>query len=114
MRIVAYHLLVLALFCPANASDVQQGDSVVGMRDGIACSDLTSFEAFRDTDPKSLKSKLPGKCLVIHAPTLFIADGVKQSAGAVCIRLDDKASRFCFWFSLDKVIARLPAGQRRL
>ena len=114
MRISAYCLLALALCCPASASDVQRGDSVVAMHDGIACSDLTSFESFRDTDPKSLKSKLPGKCLVIHAPTLFIADDVKQSNGAVCIRLDDRVSQTCFWFSLDKVIARLPAGQRRL
>jgi hypothetical protein len=113
MRISASCLTILTLCCPANASDVQQGDSVIAKRDGVACSDLPSFEAFRDSDPKT-PNKLPGTCLIVHADTMLIADDVNQSAGIACVRVDDKVSRLCFWLSLDKLVARLPAGQRRL
>jgi hypothetical protein len=73
----------------------------------------TSFEAFQNSDPKTL-NKLPGGCLVVHGdPTFFIADAVKESAAAVCIRLEHSPLP-CLWFSLGKVIARLPAGQQRI
>ncbi len=113
MRILASCFAILALGGPAVASDVQPGDHVWAIYDGIACSDWTSFEAFRDSDPKT-QNKLPGACLVVHGdPTQFIADAVKESAAAVCIR-GDKSPPPCFWFSLGKVIARLSAGQQRV
>ena len=41
-------------------------------------------------------ARLPGGCLVVHGdPTLFIADAVKESAAAVCIRRD-KSPPPCF------------------
>jgi hypothetical protein len=113
MRILASCFVILALGGPAVASDVQPGDHIAVIHDGIACSDWTSFEAFQDSDPKTL-NKLPGGCLVVHGapPTLFVADAVKESDAAVCIRLEHSPPP-CFWFSLGKVIARLSAGQRR-
>jgi hypothetical protein len=114
MRILASCFAILALGGRAVASDVQPNDHVMAIYDGIACSDWTSFEAFQNSDLKTL-NKLPGGCLVVHGapPTLFIADAVKESAAAVCIRREYSPPP-CFWFSLGKVIARLRAGQRRI
>jgi len=113
MRIPASCFAILALGCPAVASDVRPGDHLAAIYDGIACSDWTSFEACQNSDSKTL-NKLPGGCVVVHGdPTFFIVDAVKESAAAVCIRLEHSPPP-CLWFSLGKVIARLPAGQQRI
>ena len=56
--------------------------------------------------------------VVVHGapPTLWIADAVKESEAAVCIRLDvsPPPPPPCLWFSLGKVRARLSTGQRRI
>jgi hypothetical protein len=113
MRNSASFFAILALGGPAVASDVQLGDHIAAIHDGIACSDWTSFEAFQNSDPKTL-NKLPDGCLVVHGdPTFFVVDAMKESAAAVCIRLEHSPPP-CLWFSLGKVIARLPAGQQRI
>jgi hypothetical protein len=72
------------------------------------------LKSFRDGDLKTL-NKLSEGCLVVHGapPTLWIADAVKESEAAVCIRLDVSPPP-CLWFSLGKVRARLSTGQRRI
>ena len=92
MRIPASCFAILALGCPAVASDVRPSDHLAAIYDGIACSDWTSFEASQDIDPK-VPNKLPGGCLVVHGapPALFIVDAVKAYAtvGEICEALRD-------------------------
>ena len=75
---------ILALGGHAVASDVQPGDHVAAISDGIARSDWPSFEAFQDGDARKL-DKLADGCLIFHGapPTLWIADVVKETAAAV-------------------------------
>lgn len=117
MRLPVPFFAILALGGPAFASDVQPGDHVAAISDGIACFDWKSFEVLRDGDLKAL-NKLSEGCLVVHGapPTLWIADTVKESEAAVCIRLDvsPPPPPPCLWFSLGKVRARLSTGQRRI
>jgi hypothetical protein len=118
MGILAACCAILALGRTALASDVQLGDHVMAISDGIGCSDWTSFEAILsldNSDLRALKGKLPSGCLVIHGapPTLWIVDAMNDSTEAVCIRHDNFAPP-CFWFSLRKVRAMLSAGQRRV
>jgi hypothetical protein len=115
MRILVACLAILALGRAAVAADVQLGDHVIAVYDGIGCSDWTSFEALHNTDPRTLKDKLPRGCLIVHGspPALLVVDAVKEGAAAICVR-GDASSAPCVWFSLDKVRTLLSAGQRRL
>jgi len=93
MRILAACFVILALSRTALASDVQVGDHVLAIYDGIGCSDWTSFESFvapDKGDPRRLKGELPAGCQIIHGapPTPLAVDAVDHSAEAVCIRLD--------------------------
>jgi len=96
------------------ASDVQPNDFVFAMEDGVACSDWTSFQAFRETNPRALKVKLPADCLIIYGdPVRLFVDSVENNAAAVCVR-PYAYSGPCLWFSLGKVKAQLSPGQRRV
>ena len=115
MRILIASFLILALSRAAFALDIQVGDRVIAVYDGIGCSDETSFEALRGTDPRTLKTKLPAGCLIVAGapPTMLIVDAVKEGAAATCVRVVTVSSTPCFWFSLEKVRTLLSAGQRR-
>jgi len=65
MRIsVVACLAILAFSHPAAAIDVQPGDRAAAVHDGIGCSQWRSFQAFRDTDPRTAKSGLPLDCRI--------------------------------------------------
>jgi hypothetical protein len=115
MRILAVCFAILTFGRTAVASDVQVGDHVLTISGGIACSEWTSFEALRNSDPQMQKGKLPAGCrmVVTPPPPLFIVDAVKESADAVCVRPDNWPPP-CFWFSLGKVRTLLAAGQIKI
>ena len=113
MRILVACLAILAFSHPAVAIDVQPGDRAAVVHDGIGCSEWSAFEAFRDTDPRNLKSRLPLECLIVHGATLLVVDVVKQDAGAICAHVNGLSER-CFWFPLDKVVMGLSPGQQRI
>jgi hypothetical protein len=100
---------------PWSRFSSQLGDHVLTISGGIACSEWTSFEALRNSDPQTLNGKLPAGCLIVVTPPppLFIVDAVKESADAVCIR-PEHSSPPCFWFSLGKVRTPLPVGQSKV
>ncbi|WP_166297799.1 hypothetical protein [Bradyrhizobium sp. 2S1] len=114
MRILVASFAILALSRVAFALDVQVGDQVIAVNDGIGCSGWASFEALHDTDPRTLKNKLPAGCLIVHGapPALLVVDAVKEGAAAICVRVN-ASSAPCFWFSLDKIRTLLSAGQSR-
>jgi hypothetical protein len=115
MRILVACLAILAFSHPAVAIDVRPGDRAAAVHDGIGCSEWSSFEAFRDTDPRNLKSRLPLECRIVHgAPsTLLVVDAVKKDAGAICAHVNGLSER-CSWFPLDKVVTGLSPGQQRI
>jgi hypothetical protein len=115
MRISVACLAILAFSHPAVAIDVQPGDRAVAVHDAIGCSEWRSFEAFRDTDPRTVKSGLPLGCLIVHGapPTSLVIDAVRQDSGAICVHVNGLSER-CFWFPLDKVVVGLSAGQQRI
>lgn len=118
MRILASCFAILAVGGPAVASDVQPGDHVAAIYDGIACSDWASFEALRvvDSDLKTLKEKLPNGCLIVHGapPTRWVVDAVADNSEAICIRREKSSPPPCLWFSLRKVTTILSNGQRKV
>lgn len=115
MRILAGCLAILALSRTAVALDVQPGDHVLTISEGIACVDWSSFELFRDADPKELKGKFPAGCLHVLTPPppIFIVDAVRDDAAAICIRGDHRPPP-CYWFSVNKVSPMLSLGQSRV
>ena len=101
---------------PALATDVQLGDSVMALRDGIGCDDWGAYEKtrdFEDRDPRTLqRGDLPEGCRFVHAPLPLTVQSIKLESNAVCVRLSWSPN--CFWFSIQKVRAMLRADQRRV
>jgi hypothetical protein len=115
MRFLTTCFALLALGDAALASDVEQGDHVMAISDGIGCYDWNSYEtlALDTSDARALKSQLPKGCLRVNAPVPSVVDSVNQSSDNVCIRLGT-SSPPCFWLSLRNVRTMLSAGQRRI
>ena len=114
MRIAVACFIILVFSRAGIASDVQPNDYVFAMQDGIACADWSSFEAFRDADPRRLKVKLPADCLIIAAPppVRMFVETVKEAASVICAKPYGHSQ--CLWFPIGKVQTQLAAGQQRI
>jgi hypothetical protein len=115
MRILAVCLAILAFSRTAVAMDVQPGDHVITVSEGIACVDWSTFERFRDADPRTPKAKFPAGCVhvITPPPPIFIVDAVKEDAAAICVR-GSISPPPCYWFSFDKVRTMLSVGQSKV
>jgi hypothetical protein len=114
MRIVAACFIVLAFSRAGFASNIQPNDHVFAVEEGIACADWSSFEKFRDIDPRRLTVKLSADCLIIRAPPpvrLFV-ETVREETSSICARPHGHSR--CLWFPIGKVQTQLSADQRRI
>jgi hypothetical protein len=114
MRLSAACLVIFGLTGSAIASDVQRGDAVVTLADGIGCYDRGAYENVRGHDVRSFqKGEFPKGCLVVHAPAILIVETVNSESNALCARVPDLSFPKCFWFSIENVRAMLRVDQRR-